>query len=249
MPWPPVRRVHGEPRVGYLRPPPSPLSTPLALSPSRAAPGPICPSSRALQPHPWPELSRQTPPKFSSSRPPPPHLWVSSHLYCTAELHRTPVTPPDGRSAVPAIAVGHVRQDGALLDQVLPGMRATNGWKRLSALVTPVGRTSPGALCSPGNRRREPLVPTARARREVEDGLLLGPARQRPSGRARPFKWKRLRPDPPPLHEGAVRVGASDVASVVPCGWAGPRSICRLVRMIRLKPYFLFLFHVNFKNP
>ena len=36
LPRPPVRRVHGEPRVGYLRPPPSLLSTPLALSPSRA---------------------------------------------------------------------------------------------------------------------------------------------------------------------------------------------------------------------
>ena len=32
----PVLRVHGEPRDGYLRPPLSPLSTPLAPSPSRA---------------------------------------------------------------------------------------------------------------------------------------------------------------------------------------------------------------------
>ena len=82
LPRPPVRRVHGEPRVGYLRPAPSPLSTPLALSPSRAFPGPIRTSSRALQPRPWPEPSRRPPPKFSSSGPPPPHLWVTLHLYC-----------------------------------------------------------------------------------------------------------------------------------------------------------------------
>ena len=64
FPRPPVRRVHGEPRVGYLRPPPSPLSTPLALSPSRAFPGPTHCSSRALLAPPWQDQCRRPPLKF-----------------------------------------------------------------------------------------------------------------------------------------------------------------------------------------
>ena len=41
-----------------------------------------------------------------------------------------------------------------------------------------------------------------RTAREVEGDLPLGTTRQRPSGRARPFKWRRLPPLPPLPREG-----------------------------------------------
>ena len=52
----------------------------------------------------------------------------------------------------------------ALLYPVALGDRATHSWVRPGPLSTLVGGPSPETLCSPSNRRREPLLPAAEAR-------------------------------------------------------------------------------------
>ena len=100
---------------GVRKPPPSlsPLSPPLALSPSRASPGPTHSPPRAFQPRPWPEPSRRPPLKFVGLDPslvpmntpapshhhrqlPPCSIPSSSCLPCLAEpRHRHRSAAPE----------------------------------------------------------------------------------------------------------------------------------------------------------
>ena len=110
-----------------------------------------------------------------------------------------------------------------LLNPVPLGDRATHGWTRPGPLSTPVGRASLETPCSAGSRRRTPPLSPFAPAREVEDEPAGGPRSSvaQPPGHA--GKWRRVRPLSRPRGEGALRVGAFDVASVTPCGHsAGP---------------------------
>ena len=110
-----------------------------------------------------------------------------------------------------------------MLDPELLGGRATHGWARHHLLSTPVGGASPETPCSAGGRRRTPPLSPFAPAREVEDEPAGGPRSSvaQPPGHA--GKWRRVRPLSRPRGEGALRVGAFDVASVTPCGHsAGP---------------------------
>ena len=86
------------------------LAAPFGPSISRTPPRPAHSSSRALQPHPWPQPSRWPSPKSSTAEPPPVHIWVYLHPHspigapprsgyssrrprCRAHHHRRPRPP------------------------------------------------------------------------------------------------------------------------------------------------------------
>ena len=127
-----------------------------------------------------------------------------------------------------------------LLSPVPRRDRATHGWTRQGPLGTPVGRASPETPYGAGKSPLTPPLASALFEREVGD---------------EPDRWAPRVSDP----AAGARCLSGDgpgkmclrrrLSSAWPSHWAGPRSICRPVHMIRLKPYFLFLFPVNFKNP
>ena len=88
-----------------------------------------------------------------------------------------------------------------------------------------------------------------RTAQEVEGGLQLGPARQRPS--APPFKLRWFLPDPLSPCVGALPEAAFDVTSSARAAEPLGRPTIYLppCAQDKVKSYFLFLFPVSFKNP
>ncbi|XP_045086483.1 uncharacterized protein [Aegilops tauschii subsp. strangulata] len=242
LPRPPVRRVHGEPRVGYLRPPPSPLSTPLALSPSRAPPGPAHSPPCALQPPPWPEPTRRTPPKFVPTRAPPLHLVVSEHrrrhhAYLPCSISSSPwLKHQDLTSPSPPFAAGD-----APLAYDHPSSRGAPRRVRHVLLNPSVGWASPEVAGAAGEsagttRTCLPCLCSIRAggRGQPE---CRAPLVSDPAGGPCLFKWTRTGSKPASRAAKAYSIqGAFDVAPATraakPLG--RPIAISRPVRRIRL---------------